>query len=171
MPRLPQRPPVAWSPDLRATGGPEREADDMREAGLYFSRQGQPMTLMEWAEKHADFAYKLVAQHWVRGWMVSTVWLGLDHSFNPLRKGPPVIFETMIFPPGDEAGEDGVWSGEYQERYATEAAAQAGHDRALAAVVEHLGPGSDADITGPLVPGSSDEIPDGPVPDWLNGET
>jgi hypothetical protein len=33
-----------------------------------------------------------------------------------------------------------VWSGEYQERYATEAAAMAGHDRALAWLAEKLGP-------------------------------
>lgn len=28
-------------------------------------------------------------------WSVSTVFLGLDHSFNP--DGPPILFETMLF--------------------------------------------------------------------------
>lgn len=116
--------------------------------GMYYDRQGKPMELMDWARKFEDLDYKAVAQHWVRGWMVSTVWLGLNHRF--MRDGPPIIFETMIFPPGDEAGEHGVMSEEYMERYATEDAAQAGHDRALAWVVQKLGPDSVADITGPL---------------------
>jgi hypothetical protein len=97
--------------------------------------------------------------------MVSTVWLGIDHSFGQFRRlmgesHVPIIFETMIFAPGDVTigGEDDL--DEYQERYATEEAAQAGHDRALAAVVEKLGPDSVADITGPLVPGTSDDSAD-----------
>lgn len=48
---------------------------------------------------------------------VSTVWLGIDHSFG---RGTPEIFETMVF------------SGAYGEnpciRYATEKAAIAGHN-------------------------------------------
>lgn len=117
----------------------------------YYDRKGQPMDLMEWARKHEDWEYKRVAVHYVRGWMVSTVWLGLDHSFVFPRgeRHIPVIFETMIFPPGDEAGEHGIMSEEYMERYSTEDAAQAGHDRALAWLVEKLGADS-ADITGPL---------------------
>jgi hypothetical protein len=138
---------------VRVTGDP----------GLYYDRQGKPLDMMGWALKHADFDYTVVAQHWVRGWMVSTVWLGIDHNLNPFSKGPPVIFETMIFPPGDEAGDGSVWSGEYQERYAAEEAAQAGHDRALAAIAEKLGPDAMADITGPLVAGSSDEKRDGTI--------
>jgi hypothetical protein len=31
------------------------------------------------------------------GWYVSTVFLGLDHNFG--SKGPPVLFETMVFAP------------------------------------------------------------------------
>lgn len=48
---------------------------------------------------------------------VSTVFLGLDHSFG----GPgPVLFETMVFPP-DSYGELA------QDRYATREQAEAGH--------------------------------------------
>jgi len=121
------------------------------ERGLFFDRQGRPMQRMDWARKieDRDKEYCVVAQHWVRGWMVSTVWLGLDH--NHTRQGPPLIFETMIFAPKDvtvgrEDWEDGGDAfgtvpdlHEYQDRYPTEAAAQAGHDRALAAMVEQLG--------------------------------
>jgi len=109
----------------------------------------------------ADRDYSVIAQHWVRGWMVSTVWLGLDHGFGFSKV--PIIFETMIFAPGDvRLGADDDLD-QYQERYATEEAAQAGHDRALAAVVEHLGADSAADITGPLVDASSDSQWDGSI--------
>lgn len=119
------------------------------DAGLYYDRKGQPIDTMAWARMHEDDDYRTVAQHWVRGWMVSTVWLGIDHNFT--RQGPPVIFETMIFAPKDvtigredrEAEDDAFGTvvdlDQYQERYATEEAAQAGHDRALAAMVSQLG--------------------------------
>lgn len=129
---------------------------------LYYDRQGQPMDLMDWARKlEDDPGYRVVAQHWVRGWMISTVWLGIDHSFG--FSGIPIIFETMIFPPGDEAGEYGMMSEEYQDRYPTEVAAQAGHDRALSWLRDKLGDDALADIAGPLVAGSSDSEWDGSI--------
>lgn len=112
-------------------------------AGLYYDRHGKPMDMLDWARLIEDREYSVIAQHWVRGWKVSTVWLGIDHNFT--RSGAPVIFETMIFAPKDvTVGRDGTAVtmedlDQYQERYATERAAQAGHDRALAAMVEQLG--------------------------------
>ena len=53
------------------------------------------------------------------GIWVSTVFLGLDHSYNP--DGPPILFETMIF---------GGPHNEYQERYSTWDEAIEGHERA-----------------------------------------
>ena|ERR1700722_16805221 len=50
---------------------------------------------------------------------VSTVFLGLDHSFNA---GPPLLFETMIFEGAHDL---------YQERYSTWDEAVEGHRRAL----------------------------------------
>lgn len=50
---------------------------------------------------------------------VSTVFLGLDHSFGD---GPPLIYETMIF---------GGEHDQYQERYSTRDEALAGHATAL----------------------------------------
>ena len=145
--------------------------------GLYFDRQGKPIGMMDWARKHDDREYSTVAQHWVRGWMVSTVWLGINHNYLP--SGPPLIFETMIFAPKDATiGGDGQMPGpagaagltaadldQYQERYATEEAAQAGHDRAIAALAALLGADAMADIAGPLVPGSSDSDWDGSLPE------
>jgi hypothetical protein len=144
----------------------------------FYDRQGQRIDLMTWARHVEDRQYSVVAQHWVRGWMVSTVWLGLDHGFG--MTPVPLIFETMIFAPkdatvgredwetgGDASGTAPVDLDQYQERYPTEEAAQAGHDRALAAMVEQLGGDAAADITGPLVPGSSDTEWDGSLDDEL----
>ena len=50
---------------------------------------------------------------------VSTVFLGLDHSFGG---GTPILFETMIF---------GGEHNDYQKRYATWEEAEAGHLRAV----------------------------------------
>lgn len=132
----------------------------------FYDRQGARIDLMTWAGKLEDREYSVVAQHWVRGWMVSTVWLGLDHGFG--GSPAPLIFETMIFAPKDatigredwEAGGDAYGTtpvdlDRCQERYPTEAAAQAGHDRALAAMVDQLGADAVTDIMGPLVPGAS----------------
>lgn len=130
-------------------------------SGLYYDRQGKPMEMLDWAAKHSDFDYKVIAQHWVRGWMVSTVWLGIDHGFG--MSAAPILFETMIFPPGDEAGDHGIMSEEYCDRYPTEAAAHAGHDRALSWLREKLGDDALADVVGPLVPGSSDSEWDGTI--------
>jgi hypothetical protein len=48
---------------------------------------------------------------------VSTVFLGLDHSFG--GRGPRVMFETMVF---------GGPQDQYQQRYSTWDDAKAGHD-------------------------------------------
>ncbi len=55
---------------------------------------------------------------------VSTVFLGLDHSFG-LGEGPPILFETMIF---------GGEHDDYQQRYATREEALMGHEEAEALV-------------------------------------
>lgn len=67
---------------------------------------------------------------------VSTVFLGIDHGFRP---GPPVLFESMVF--GLDDGEQDCW------RYATWAAAEAGHEQIVAAL--HAGtPLADIDPPG-----------------------
>lgn len=58
---------------------------------------------------------------------VSTVFLGLDHSFG---FGPPLIFETMIFGKGG-------WCDEYCDRYSTWQEAEAGHRKACMTVNLH----------------------------------
>lgn len=72
------------------------------------------LTWARWLEENRD--QKRVALDEIDGTKVSTVFLGLDHSFGD---GPPLLFETMTFAPGD--------SGEECERYTTWDEAVAGH--------------------------------------------
>lgn len=61
----------------------------------YYNRQGEPMTLLEYAEIADRDDYKRIAQTEVGGMvLVSTIWLGINHR---LSSGPPLIFETMAF--------------------------------------------------------------------------
>ncbi len=72
-----------------------------------------------WGEKFKDPAYKRVAATTLPdGKWISTVWMGMDHSFGD---GPPLIFETMVFPSEGDLGDLDC------ERYSTEAEAAAGH--------------------------------------------
>ena len=88
--------------------------------GDYYTRSGEPMALNDWVKSFGDSDMKRVALDQVGEAEVSTVWLGLDHSFG---SGPPLIFETMIF--GGERDGD-------QWRYPTEDTARAGHERVVA---------------------------------------
>jgi hypothetical protein len=90
----------------------------------YFDKGGKPLELPEWGRMLEDRAYSLVAQtQLLNGRVVSTVWMGLDHAFG---RGPPLIFETMVFPPGGSADDMDC------ERYSTEEEAKAGHEAMVA---------------------------------------
>lgn len=93
--------------------------------GKYILQNGEPVQcddLLTWARWFEDADQeRIVQQDTIDDLLVSTVFLGLDHSFGG---GSPLLYETMIL------GDDN--SGEYQERYATRAEAAEGHTRALA---------------------------------------
>ena len=72
--------------------------------------------IVEWG-RWFETADRTVAETKVGKLEVSTVFLGLDHSFGG---GTPILFETNIF-----GGE------EYQERYATWEEAEVGHKEAV----------------------------------------
>ena len=76
--------------------------------------------LLEWG-RWLETADRHVAQDRIGPYRVSTVFLGLDHSFGC---GPPLLFETMIFGPGFDRDE-------YQERCATWEEAEEMHIKAL----------------------------------------
>lgn len=89
----------------------------------YYRRDGTPYegdertVLFAWANDFEHTDRRVKQTHSIYGELISTVFLGLDHSF---WGGPPLIFETMLFP---------RWGGEeYQERYSTEREALDGHE-------------------------------------------
>lgn len=90
----------------------------------WYDKDGIPVSDRDANALLTDDTYKRVARSKVvsaadptKSFDVSTVWLGLDHSFGD---GPPLIFETMVFAEGSSMDED-------CRRYATQAQAQAGH--------------------------------------------
>lgn len=76
-----------------------------------------------------------VAETTIHGYRVSTVFLGIDHNFG--YGGPPVLWETMVFP-DDESYED-----LYCERYTSVDDARAGHQRIVANLPQLVAPNTD----------------------------
>lgn len=90
----------------------------------YYKLDGKnlvPCDLMEWA-RWFENGNRHVAQDVLGEFRVSTVFLGLDHSFG---SGPPLLFETMIFGPPDHN------LNETMDRYTTWEQAEAGHQAML----------------------------------------
>lgn len=83
---------------------------------MYYDRMGRPITRELWGELFENSLYKIVKQDHFDDLMVSTVWLGIDHSFG---SGPPIIFETLVLK-DDYSEVDGM-------RYETEDEALEGH--------------------------------------------
>lgn len=73
--------------------------------------------VMTWAAFFEKLENRRVAEDTIDNNWVSTVFLGLDHSFG---RGDPVLFETMVFTDGESGAMD---------RYRTWAEAAAGHER------------------------------------------
>ncbi len=82
------------------------------------SRTPVPTGLMDWALWYETADRHVAVTEVAPGIRVSTVFLGLDHSFGV---GPPLLFETMVF---NDYGDNGR-----QERYSTWEEAEAGHAR------------------------------------------
>jgi hypothetical protein len=86
----------------------------------WYRPDGTPM--LDVNELHQWDAQKVVRQERVWwGGRVSTVWLGLDHSYSG---GPPLIYETMVFPPKS-------YLDLFCDRYALRAEAEQGHAAAV----------------------------------------
>jgi hypothetical protein len=112
---------------------------------LYYDRQGQPMTMQQWAEKFEDESYTHIARDVIGPdepldpaplITVSTFWRGVNHNW---RHAEPLIYETLVIGGGYDA--TGM-------RYATEKQAREGHRR----VVDELRAGRGARAASPLAP-------------------
>jgi hypothetical protein len=97
-------------------------------SGQYILRghEAVPAELMPWAEwfETAREERRVASDELEGGVLVSTVFLGLDHS---RWQGPPLLFETMVF-----TGPHDGW----QDRYTTWDEAEAGHRRVVEALRE-----------------------------------
>jgi hypothetical protein len=96
--------------------------------GWWFDKEGKPINEIEVNRLLKDSNYKIIKQEWVTNdiW-VSTVWLGLNHSYIP---GKLLIFETMAFKKVKPKKIIGMVLDKEDidcERYATEEEAKAGH--------------------------------------------
>lgn len=90
----------------------------MSEHWILVGKKVKPVGLMEWAEWY-ETAERHVGNDKIGEVFVSTVFLGIDHSFGG---GKPLLFETMIF---------GGKRNEYQERCSTYNEAVEMHKKAL----------------------------------------
>lgn len=99
---------------------------------MYYDRKGKPMTSEEWFATFMDEGDPLRVEltEITPSVRVSTVWLGLDHSFG---KGPPLIFESMVFDGTDETNNGDM------RRYTTEEEARAGHAEMVAEQTKRVG--------------------------------
>lgn len=95
----------------------QKEAE-MSEHYILDGKKPKSVDLLEWA-RWFETADRIVAKTLINGVKVSTVFLGLDHSFGG---GPPLLFETMIFGGGHD---------DYCERFETWEQAEAGHQEAV----------------------------------------
>jgi len=91
---------------------------------MYYDKDGSPLELMEWAKKFEAPDYKRIAKTTLPdGKWVSTVWLGLNHSWGI---DPPLIFETMVFSSEENLRDLATL------RYATLKEAEDGHNEVVA---------------------------------------
>ena len=77
---------------------------------------------MAWGKWFDTNKNKIIKQQVIKKVRISTIFLGLDHSFGG---GIPILFETMIF---------GGKHDQYQERYTTYEDAEAGHKITVALI-------------------------------------
>lgn len=88
-----------------------------------FDKQGKPMALFGWAKKFEDMKYRRVGWFQNQSITVSTIWLGLNHSFCSGDK--KLIFESMVFVRSKK--KEKLGESLTQDRYSTLAEAKKGH--------------------------------------------
>ena len=92
-----------------------------RPFGAYYDLKGKQIGMWEWSE--LQHTHKIIARSEMCGYLVSTVYLGIDHGFND--EEPPLIFETMVF--GQDERTEKTDLHNYQYRYFTLEEAKEGH--------------------------------------------
>lgn len=93
---------------------------DGGKVAMHYGRDGEPMSLRQWANSYEDFEYRFVARTTVGPTMVITAWSGIDGDANLCLV--PHIFGTIEWNIVTEAYSD-------EEFSTTEAEALAEHNR------------------------------------------
>lgn len=112
-----------WRPHLF-----DHEVLGLKHYGLNEAGEIVEMSLEAWA-RWFEKADRRIAEDWLGGIRISTVFLGIDHNHGALGREEPILYETMIFW-GDAEGVEGEL-GEYQERACSREEALANHARAI----------------------------------------
>lgn len=97
----------------------------MRTYALDENKQPYEVSTKEWAATYENFDTRIVAQHHIGDkYFISTVFLGLDHSFGEYTK--PILWESMVFGDRSVPGNDLE-----QIRYTSHVDAAIGHIKLL----------------------------------------
>lgn len=123
--------------------------------GDWYDKEGNRISMHQWGALHDEEDYIRVGLDEIGPYVVSTVWIGLDHSFT--EHGPPIIFETLVFTSSawhDTTDRDDPDHESLSEidgkRYSTLQEAQEGHEETVLLVRATL------DTEGPLGPQNGD---------------
>lgn len=84
----------------------------------FYDQSGEEISLEGWASLVQNTS-EFLAKDTIDGWRIATRWLGIDFGLG-LWSGPPLIFETVVFPAES-------WQEQYCEHWATEVEALAAH--------------------------------------------
>lgn len=111
----------------------------------YWSPDGEPIELMEWAELFEKRSEDMSPESWWRkytdlgdGVSVSTVWSGLNHNIAAFLGGAPRFWLTMVM--GGEYDQ-------YEWEYSSRAEALDDHERIIRTLREGGDPGEDREDT------------------------
>lgn len=102
--------------------------------------------LVEWSSRFETDERRIAYTYMADGRIVSTVFLGIDHRFH--NSGPPLIFETMVFPSVKDYNE------EWCERTSTYGEARKTHEQGIAEA-ERLAGVSNPDAPARLNPATT----------------
>lgn len=125
----------------------EMQAERLVIAGIeykssYYDPWGNPIDLWTWSNYSFDPEWKRIGEDIIDGYLISTVWLGLNHGW---FQNKILIFETMIF---RDDGKDNIFQ-DYQERYSTLDEARNGHLAAKFMVMNYIG-NKEHDVSNPF---------------------
>lgn len=101
------------------------EAGVVSDGPMFFGRDGQPLSMAAWIDRHKDSQYRFLGRERVGDLEVITAWLGTDQG----EEDTPLIFGTIVY---DHAAD--TFDNAREEFTATEAAALDAHARHLARV-------------------------------------